>query len=221
MSRAGSRKSAKAPVPRRRVKGAGKSRQAAMSVIERTRIPLGPMARAAARGKRATPTKGQSHRLDFCIQHQRHSNWCWAAVATSVALFYQPAGKWTQCVVANSALGRKDCCRKGAGGTCNVIGHLQNSLTVVGHATAPPHVVGTAGFDRAQAEIDGGRPLGARTQWEGGDTGHFVTIVGYHRVVELLTVDDPLYGRSHVDYRTFCTDYRGSGTWTHTYYTKR
>src|ERR1700719_1931391 len=156
MSRAGSRKSAKAPVPRRRVKGTGKSRQAAISVIERTRTPLRPMARAAARAKRAAPTKGQSHRLDFCIQHQRHSNWCWAAVATSVALFYQPAGKWTQCVVANSALGRKDCCRKGAGGTCNVIGHLQNSLTVVGHATAPPHVAGTAGFDRAQVEIDGG-----------------------------------------------------------------
>jgi Papain-like cysteine protease AvrRpt2 len=222
MRRAGSSRSAKAPAPRSRVKGTAKSRQkAAMSIIERTRIPLAPLARAAARAKPAGPAKGQSHRLDFRIQHQRHSNWCWAAVAASVALFYRPARKWTQCAVANSELGRKDCCRKGAGGKCNLIGHLQDSLTVVGHATTPPFVVGTVGFDRAQAEIDSGRPLGARTQWAGGGTGHFVTIVGYHSAVDLLTVDDPLYGRSHVDYRTFCTDYRRSGTWTHSYYTKR
>jgi hypothetical protein len=206
----------------RRAAGTAKSDQkAATSVIERTRVRLGPVARAAARAKPAAPVENRSHRLDFRMRRQRHSNWCWAAVSTSVALFYQPAGKWTQCAVANSELGRKDCCRKGAGGKCNVIGHLQDALTVVGHATAPPFVVGAVGFDRAQAEIDGGRPLGVRTQWEGGETGHFVTIVGYHRGVDLLTVDDPLYGRSHVDYRTFCTDYRGSGTWTHTYYTKR
>jgi hypothetical protein len=223
MRRAGSSRSAKAAVPRqRRAAGTAKSSQEApMSVIERTRSPLAPMAKAAARAKPAAPVKDQSHRLDFRMQHQRHSNWCWAAVSTSVALFYQPAGKWTQCAVANNELGRKDCCRTGAGGKCNMIGHLQDSLTVVGHATTPPFVVGAVGFDRAQAEIDGGRPLGARTQWAGSKIGHFVTIVGYHRAVELLTVDDPLYGRSHVDYRTFCTDYRGSGSWTHSYYTKR
>jgi hypothetical protein len=222
MRRAGSSRSAKAPAPRqRRTAGSAKSSQkAAMSVIERTRVPLAPVAKAAARAKLAAPAQDQSHSLDFRMQHQRHSNWCWAAVSASVALFYQPAGKWTQCAVANNGLDRKDCCRKGVGGKCNVIGHLQNALTVVGHATTPPFVVGAVGFDRAQAEIDRGRPLGVRTEWAGSEAGHFVTIVGYHRAVELLTVDDPLYGRTHVDYRTFCIDYRGSGTWTHSYYTK-
>lgn len=39
----------------------------------------------------------------FSMQHQQQSNWCWAATATSVALFYQPASGWTQCQVASSA----------------------------------------------------------------------------------------------------------------------
>lgn len=186
-----------------------------VSIIERTREAVARSPRAAA-----APAKGRSHCLKFRMQHQLHSNWCWAAVATSVALFYNPTRKWTQCGVANRELGRKDCCAKRANGQCNAIGHLQCSLTIVGHAEQPPFIKGTVPFTRAQREIDGGRPLGVRTQWFGGDIGHFIAIVGYHTEFEMLTVEDPTYGRSYVDYHTFCADYRGAGTWTHSYCTK-
>src|SRR5262245_21318035 len=157
------------------------------------------------------------HRLDFTMQHQQQTNWCWAAVATSVALFYDPAITWTQCAVANSELGRNDCCGAGAGGACNVYGFLGSSLTTVGHFD---HLTNsTSTFAEVQTEIDGGRPLCARTEWSGGGA-HFVAIIGY-RILDddMLAVDDPWYGKSDVSYAAFGSSYQGSGTWTDSYFT--
>jgi len=154
------------------------------------------------------------------MEHQLHSNWCWVAVATSVALFYRPQIKWTQCRVANSNLGRKNCCQNAANGKCNKIGHLQDSLSTVRHARRPRYITRPVPFADVRAEIDAGRPVCVRTQWAGGQVGHVMAVTGYDTEYELLTVDDPLYGKSHVDYDTFCTDYRGSGSWTRSYYTK-
>jgi hypothetical protein len=36
----------------------------------------------------------------------------------------------------------------------------------------------------------------------------------------MVHVDDPIYGPSDVTYSTLETAYQGSGTWTHSYYTK-
>ena len=187
--------------------------KAVTSIIESTRVPLGPMA------VRAVAAEAQSHNLDFRMQRQLHSNWCWAAVATSVAMFYNPKSKWTQCRVANRNLKRRSCCGK-RGRKCNKIGHLQDSLKLVGHHETPPFLKGRIPFRRAQQEIDAGRPIGVRTQWRGGEVGHFITIVGYNTGLEMLTVEDPTYGKTHVHYRVFCRDYRGSGKWTHSYCTK-
>jgi len=151
---------------------------------------------------------------------QLHSNWCWAAVATSVAKYYRPRSTWTQCAVVGRELGRKVCCRKGANGKCNVIGHLQKSLKVVGHAEHPPFIKRAVSFSRARREMDADRPLGVRTQWAGSDVGHFVAVVGYHKEFDMLTVADPYYGRQNVDYEAFRDSYRGIGSWTHSYYTK-
>jgi hypothetical protein len=164
--------------------------------------------------------QGQSRNLAFRMQHQVHSNWCWAAVATSVSQFYNRKSKWTQCTVAKGKLGRKSCCGKHVNGKCNKIGHLQHSLRVVGHAEDPPYVEGAIPFSIAKREIDAGRPVGVRTRWRGGEVGHFIAIVGYHSDLEMLTIEDPTYGKTHVHYRVFRRDYRGSGKWTHSYYTK-
>lgn len=37
---------------------------------------------------------------------------------------------------------------------------------------------------------------------------------------DFLDIADPIYGKSHVPYLQFRSDYQGSGTWTDTYYTK-
>jgi hypothetical protein len=80
-------------------------------------------------------------------------------------------------------------------------------------------VSGAATFAQAQGEVDAGRPLGVRSAWSGGGA-HFLTIVGYDVPLQMLAVDDPLFGKSDVDYSTFCTDYHDAGTWTNSYYIK-
>ena len=46
-------------------------------------------------------------------------------------------------------------------------------------------------------------------------------IIGYLEDVEnYVAVDDPIYGKSDLTYDTLGTNYQGSGTWTHTYYTQ-
>jgi hypothetical protein len=213
MRRAATRPSSKPPrMGQRRAKGRAKTRgKKTTSVIEITRAPLRPKARVAK------TTGPQWHRLHFFLQHQHHSNWCWAALATSVALYFRPASTWTQCAVANGELRRKDCCGKRAGRLCNVYGHLQISLKIVDHLDHRVH--GTATFGQVQREVDGGRPLGVRTAWSGGGA-HFLAIIGYDVPLQMLCVDDPLFGKSDVDYSTFCADYHDSGTWTDSYYVK-
>ena len=157
------------------------------------------------------------HRLDFSMQHQQQTNWCWAAVSTSVALFYNPASTWTQCAVANGELNRNDCCGAGAAGACNVYGFLGSSLTRVGHLD---HQTGsTATFAQVQTEVNNGRPLCIRTAWSGGGA-HFLAIIGFRILNNMLAVDDPWYGKSDVSYTTFTTAYQGTGSWTHSYYTQ-
>jgi hypothetical protein len=155
----------------------------------------------------------------FFMQPQQQSNWCWAATATSVALFYQPGSGWQQCGVANGELARTDCCGAGASGPCNVYGFLDQALTVVGHFDH--WVGGIATTAQIENEVTFARPLGIRVAWSGGGA-HFLVIKGQYSAggIDYVSVDDPIYGRSDVNYATLQTAYKGSGTWTHTYYTK-
>jgi peptidoglycan hydrolase-like protein with peptidoglycan-binding domain len=155
--------------------------------------------------------------LNFTMQAQQQSNWCWAAVSSSVSCFYDPSSSWTQCKVANAQLSRTDCCGAGASGPCNVYGYLDLGLTEVGHFDH--FQVGTTAFAVLQNEIIGSRPFGIRVAWSGGGA-HFIAAIGAEEG-DLVLVGDPGSGTiSLVDFTTLQTDYNGSGTWTHSYFTK-
>jgi hypothetical protein len=157
-------------------------------------------------------------RLSFQMQVQQQANWCWAAVATSVSHYYEASSTWTQCEVANGELGRTDCCADGASTSCNVYGTLNTSLSRVGHLDHMDSSV--ASFQTVDNEIDAGRPLGIRVAWSGGGA-HFLAIIGYlEDNPNYVAVDDSIYGKSDLTYDTLRTSYQGSGSWTHTYYTK-
>mgnify|MGYP006902597272 CR=1 FL=1 len=47
---------------------------------------------------------------------------------------------------------------------------------------------------------------------------HGVSSIG---VTNYLHIDDPIYGKSVLTYQQFATNYQGSGSWTHTYFTKK
>jgi hypothetical protein len=77
-----------------------------------------------------------------------------------------------------------------------------------------------ASFQSVDNEIDAARPLGIRVAWSGGGA-HFLAVIGYLEDSQnYVAVDDPIYGKSDLTYDTLTTSYHGSGSWTHSYYTR-
>lgn len=159
-----------------------------------------------------------SRQLDFNMQRQTQSNWCWAATATSVSHYYWFFSHWTQCKVCNAELSRNDACSSPVPQACNVPWYLDRALSRTDNYVS---ITGTVTFAQIRSEIDAGRLLGARVEWNGGG-GHFMVIYGYATVlgIRYLDIDDPIYGKSHIMLSEFSSNYQGSGTWTHTYFTK-
>ena len=121
--------------------------------------------------------------------------------------------------VAGAELNRNDCCDSPVPGPCNVPWFLDRALTRTNNFVS---ITGPVAFASIRAEIDSGRPVGARVGWSGGG-GHFMCIYGYSTFLGLqyFDIDDPIYGKSHLSTSDFSNNYQGSGTWTHTYFTKR
>lgn len=161
----------------------------------------------------------ESKALSFTMQAQTQSNWCWAATSTSVSRYYWFLSRWTQCRVANAELTLTGCCGTPVPTPCNVPWYLDRALTRTGNFV---RITGPASVAAVRAEIDANRPVGARIGWSGGG-GHFMCIYGYTRIgsLDYFDIDDPIYGKSHLPVSTFSNKYQGSGTWTHTYFTKR
>lgn len=168
--------------------------------------------------------------LNFVMQYQQRTNWCWAAVTVSVDHYYTPASGLTQCTLVNQILGRGDCCQNALGPwiACNSTGDLAVSLAHVGHLAAPPGGLvpaamwGMASLAQIQHEIDNLRPLGIRVAWLNGGA-HAVACTGYWPIaanVTYLTIQDPWYGTSLQLYGYFPLVYANAvAFWSHTYFT--
>jgi len=82
---------------------------------------------------------------------------------------------------------------------------------------------GNGGVAAVSNGVDGQGP-GRRSLLRAGVLGggaHFVAIGGYReRPVEYVHVEDPWYGPSDVPYSTLVNGYQGTGSWTHSYWTK-
>jgi hypothetical protein len=158
-------------------------------------------------------------RLDFTMQCQKQTQWCWAATSVSVAAHYDPHSRWSQCDMVNAEKGLDLCCREGASNACNKPNVLDSPLRradVLDHKEPAP-----ASFDAIRREIDAGRPLAWRIRWDGGG-GHFAVIEGYQRDGEpWVAVEDPHWGSSDVPVSMLTGgSYQGTGRWTHTYFTR-
>lgn len=162
-----------------------------------------------------------ANKLPFAMQSQQQTEWCWAAVAASVAGYFGSAGPsgglWQQCDVVNSELAQSTCCVNGASAACNNPWYLDRALSLVGHLAGSP-TPGAIPFANVQGEVDNNRPVGVRIGWYGGG-GHFVVLSGYddNGGAQFVDVDDPWYGPSVADYSVFATAYQSAGSWTDTY----
>jgi hypothetical protein len=157
--------------------------------------------------------------LPFTMQAQTQSNWCWAATATSTSRYYSIFSPWTQCKVASDELGLT-CCTTPVPGACNVPWYLDKALTRTNNFVSIQG--GTVSWSTVKSELAKGLVVGARIGWSGGG-GHFMVLHGVSRIgaTSYLHIDDPIYGKSVLTYQQFAANYQGSGSWTHTYFTKK
>jgi hypothetical protein len=157
----------------------------------------------------------------FAMAKQSQENWCWATVAASVSNYYHNNGSsgFTPCLLANVQLGATTCCFDGSTPQCNQAWYLDRALVETdNYYTYFPRA---ATQIEVQTEILSSRPLGVRIGWaNSGGRGHFVAIDGFSYPSYVLSVQDPESGTSTtLDYNTFLTAYRGTGQWTHSYWT--
>jgi len=172
--------------------------------------------------------------INFKVQYQEKSNWCWAAMALSVAKFYDSDFKYTQSDIANGELDRTDCSKEMPDDPCNKSGYLMSSLNRVDHfetwyvrrpkkSSRLQDQVRRHIEHEIRKEINHGRPLCARIAWVGGGA-HFVGIYGYaadsaDSKLGGVAIADPLWGLSDVDWEDFPVRYRVGGTYTDSYHT--
>jgi hypothetical protein len=170
----------------------------------------------------------ESQLLGLEVQRQRHTEWCWAAVSTSVERFFDPSSELVQCKVVSREL-HKACCGKldkDQARTCNIPETLDGPLRKLGWLQKGP-IEGTLSFEAIRGEIDAGRPVGVRILWraESDLTGsHFIAIAGYRVTaagVPFVILRDPFFPSSHMTYKSFCESkggyHDGDGVWTHHY----
>jgi hypothetical protein len=158
--------------------------------------------------------RGGWKRLNFAMQRQQKTNWCWAAVAVSVSKFFKTNTKWIQCRLVNAELGRNDCCGQGEKENCNRVYYLDRALSKTDNLDSWSSGAGNLGH--VMQAVEAGRPLCARVKWSDGG-GHFLAIDGYNRDLDMIAVDDPWFGASDWVLSVFQTSYWGSGTWTDRY----
>ena len=159
-------------------------------------------------------------RLNFAVQQQQQSQWCWAAVATSTSLYYDPASTWSQCGLVNDQLGQTTCCQNGGLPQCNQPWVLSKALTRTGNLSN--YIAAAVDIATVINEIGNSRLMAVRIGWNVGkptETGHFLVLEGYRPIDEFVAVEDPFHGASDISIATLTAGYYGS-QWTHTYYTK-
>ena len=158
--------------------------------------------------------------LTLTMQKQAQTNWCWAAVTSSVANFLSaenPEGALTQCQIACKVLSVDTCCEDGSSEECNCNSLLEIGLASVGHLNGAPYN-GPIAFDSIKAQISAPYrvPIGVRVS--NGTQGHFLLIIGFDddNDNQWVDVSDPLYGEATYALTDFAGAYHGM-PWTHSY----
>ena len=166
------------------------------------------------------------------IQHQFHTNWCWAAVAVSIERHFAADSEWTQCKLASVVAQRRklpvtNCCSGGhkrIAEECNDAWYLDRALRIVRRLAGRliPHPLS---FREVRRHILEGRPVCARILWWGIEpNAHFVVISGCYVGNDgsrWLDIEDSFWGSSTWRYEVFRSNYKyARGRWVASYLTK-
>ena len=227
-----------------------------LSVIERTRVPLDatpgpPRDGLQFRGlkwllaklpegfatvlKGLPPATGDYQFVEnFDMQTQCYTYWCWAAVASSIAKYFNSSSTCQQCTIANYQLNRNDCCSH----PCHVpnlpYDQPSNLSLALEFVDCIDGAVSTEKPELAvvQAQITRKKPVAVRIVWgdpqaaeDSRNGAHFVVIVGFLPGTNRVAIKDPASGnriRYDIDYENFPDNghYNTKAKWGNTYYTK-
>ncbi|ACL55710.1 hypothetical protein [Methylobacterium nodulans] len=163
----------------------------------------------------------QHRKTNFRIDRQEQDNWCWSAVGVSIERFYDHTQTRTQCELANTALGRQDCCTDGAddAGKCDKPWYLDRVLRITGNLEDVAQ--GALPFADLQTRINSDLVVGCRIGWYDGG-GHFAVVIGWHVAGTgrtYIDIADPIWMETQVPYDDFPSLYQTGGDWTHSYLT--
>jgi hypothetical protein len=169
--------------------------------------------------------------LNFAIELQQCSEWCWAAVTAAVCKCYGDGTATKQCEVANLVLQRSidnctECdCQQDPFAICNQPQNLGSVLDAVHHDRGNPvGGLSTLGFEDIRSDIDNGRPIVVEvTLDDPAASGHAVAIYGYTEE-GIVSIADPMHPDDHISVR-FADFVAGGqtdlhGTWKAAYLTK-
>ena len=168
--------------------------------------------------------------LGFRIQKQQHTDWCWAAVASSVDHYFNPRSKWCQCRVAGRMAKMEKLgvtcgtCgkRKRISEKCNRPWDLEKALKIVSRLKGRKKN-SFLSFAQIQKTIGTGRPVCVMIQWGRSQMAHFVVISGCatgRHGEHWVDVADPFVGSSTWLYEEFRSNYQHhQGRWIRTYFT--
>jgi hypothetical protein len=195
-------------------------------VIKNTSVPLNPQAWTEALAGAPPPSPGGPldwKRLDFTVQHQLQTQWCWAAVSVSIVDFYETPTAWTQCKLASTQLGANGCCENGASEQCNQPWYVDQALTSLGAFASTEEVPSSASEasslpSTVEQDIAGQRPVGIGIAWDGGG-GHAIVLEGYRADRAMVAIEDPWEGSSDMPV-SLLHRYQGTGHWTHSFRTQ-
>jgi Papain-like cysteine protease AvrRpt2 len=130
--------------------------------------------------------------INFAMQHQEQTLWCWDAASVSVAAFYDPATGWTQCSLANAELSRNDCCvAAGQVSPCNQGRWPDTALQRIGHLNQRQNNALTS--VQLGAQIAKSAPVVVNIAWQGGG-GHIAAIRGRSQPAASSTSAWPIRG---------------------------
>jgi hypothetical protein len=139
----------------------------------------------------AASTPGNDERVDgFTLELQKKENWCWAAVAVSVARHLGSLPFPTQCRLVERV---RPACGQCRNALCDVPGDVvralreQNVVTIAGNPGAPT-------LDAVLQELHQEQPVICKVLKDPGEPAslpHFVVIVRAHRDSSTVKVLDP------------------------------
>ena len=123
--------------------------------------------------------------LPVPLEGQQQSNWCWAASAQMIMEYHGVTVP--QCVQANDALGRSDCCGGSPPSVCNTTGWPSFGTYGFLYTTT----IGPFTLDEIAEEIGcRERPIAFTWAWDGGG-GHMMVAFGFDESGWVL-IHDPL-----------------------------